>query len=387
MFFLCYSNTSTRSSLKNYLSVTPVHPHPKTRNAASTRAKYLLGLITHGNASFSASPRFSAAVEELKNLPPFSQSDPDYVPSRSSFLRTKATQCFTYLLILDLTSLGARSPADPKNFSPDQVPFLTRLNTVSVEEIALRIITSAASGVVIYSLFQAIYCFVAFATVALGLSDCVSWHPLFNSPLDAWSIRQLWGYVPHHLFSVFSTANRHHSHRTFCHQGTRSKLSNPSQYITYKILRFQRGSFVGRYLAIILKFAMSGLMHLCGEIAVGLHWHDSGALQFFCTQALGLMIEDQAQLFYRYLKNDRQEGEQAQQQSKKRSDPAHRVGGKWHEGSSTKINQRPPLRNRLIGYVWVVVWMVWSMPVWTYPTSRLNGGEAVLPFGVLRHLV
>ena len=387
MFFLCYSNTSTRSSLKNYLSVTPVHPHPKTRNAASTRAKYLLGLITHGNASFSASPRFSAAVEELKNLPPFSQSDPDYVPSRSSFLRTKATQCFTYLLILDLTSLGARSPADPKNFSPDQVPFLTRLNTVSVEEIALRIITSAASGVVIYSLFRQ---FIASWPLRLSRwdSQTASHGTLSSTPRWMLGRSVSYGGMYHTIsFPFFSTANRHHSHRTFCHQGTRSKLSNPSQYITYKILRFQRGSFVGRYLAIILKFAMSGLMHLCGEIAVGLHWHDSGALQLFCTQALGFMIEDQAQLFYRYLKNDRQEGEQAQQQSKKRSDPAHRVGGKWHEGSSTKINQRPPLRNRLIGYVWVVVWMVWSMPVWTYPTSRLNGGEAVLPFGVLRHLV
>lgn len=41
---------------------------------------------------------------------------------------------------------------------------------------------------------------------------------------------------------------------------------------------------------------------------------------------------------------------------------------------------------RVIGYLWVFVFLVWSTPVWIYPSLRMNKGEekdAVVPFSLI----
>ena len=143
---------------------------------------------------------------------------------------------------------------------------------------------------------------------------------------------------------------------------------------------------MGRYLAVFLTFAMSGLLHLCGDVAAGIHWRESGVLQFYCTQALGVVIEDRAQALYHYFERGRRKRQPAQRPMK-RLDPAQKVSRIAKEVPSNGVNQRPALWKRLIGYLWVIVWMVWSMPVWTYPVSQRNKGEGVLPFGFLRHFI
>ena len=50
---------------------------------------------------------------------------------------------------------------------------------------------------------------------------------------------------------------------------------------------------------------------------------------------------------------------------------------------SIKSNGQPKLPMRILGYLWLVLWMAWSMPVWTYPVSRRDTGEGILPFSFL----
>jgi hypothetical protein len=66
-----------------------------------------------------------------------------------------------------------------------------------------------------------------------------------------------------------------------------------------------------------------------------------GAIQFFCNQALGIMIEDGVQELYR------------------------RISGKSNDSVDT------PLWAKIMGYLWVVAFLSWSTPIWVYPWVRV----------------
>lgn len=105
-------------------------------------------------------------------------------------------------------------------------------------------------------------------------------------------------------------------------------------------------------------FIISGIVHVIADFSVGVPLFETGSLQFFCTQALGVMIEDGAQALYRtFLRLNKRDGD-------------------------------PPLWSRVVGYMWVAAFvLVWTTPSWFYPTAALNKGgpeNGMLPFSVVR---
>lgn len=80
---------------------------------------------------------------------------------------------------------------------------------------------------------------------------------------------------------------------------------------------------------------MSGLMHIAGDFGGGVSLTTSGAIHFFCIQTVGIMIEDGVQALYR-----------------------------------GRFGNSQGLLCKVIGYVWVFVFLAWSSPVWVYPVSR-----------------
>ena len=94
-------------------------------------------------------------------------------------------------------------------------------------------------------------------------------------------------------------------------------------------------------------------MHVSGDIAAGLDWYDSGVIQYFGTQVLGLMIEDCVQAGYHLAV----------------------------KGDKKAVNSS--LWQHVLGFLWVLSFMAWSVPVYTYPTSRRDQGQGVLPVKVL----
>ena len=98
-----------------------------------------------------------------------------------------------------------------------------------------------------------------------------------------------------------------------------------------------------------LVFAVSGVFHFLGDIAQGICGHESGAMHFFCTQALGIMFEDMAQALLRRL-----------------------VGAK----PIAKFG----FFTRTVGYIWLVAWLTWTSPIWIYPAMQRDKGEPIVPF-------
>jgi hypothetical protein len=132
---------------------------------------------------------------EVKNVPEFSLFDPHYIPPRWPFVFRQAASAVVCYLALDL--LGQRSP--PSNpaqlFNPALIPLFSRLHSVTASEIKLRALTIAGFGVTFFFIIQGFQSFAAALAVGSGLSSVENWRPAFGSIWDAYSLKNVWGYV------------------------------------------------------------------------------------------------------------------------------------------------------------------------------------------------
>ncbi len=124
---------------------------------------------------------------------------------------------------------------------------------------------------------------------------------------------------------------------------------------------YPQSTLMARYTKILATFFVSGVLHLSADIAIGITSRESGSIRFFCTQAVGILTEDSVQaLCYHFV--------------------PHRVKNgsyKWRRVG------------KVIGYVWLVVFLAWSTPVWAYPAMQRSQGKAedlILPFSVVESL-
>lgn len=91
------------------------------------------------------------------------------------------------------------------------------------------------------------------------------------------------------------------------------------------------------------------------ELGGGLPLERSGTMRFFCTQVYGIIIEDAVKALF---------------------------SAKKQKGS-----KRSSLGLRLMGYVWVASFLVWSTPAWLYPVAASPSGESFLPFSIVKRLM
>ncbi|MCJ1428548.1 hypothetical protein MMC29_006458, partial [Sticta canariensis] len=270
----------------------------------------------------------------VKHVPPFSKDRSGGVPSRMRFVWGSGATAVVCFILLDATRLlGAPPELNAVLFASERVAFFSRLGDVSMEEVAMRYVSAVMFGVVTFLLFQGVHCGVGALLVGLGWSDVKTWRPCFGTMVESWSLRRFWG---------------------MCwHQGLRQTLNSSATFATYRLLGLKHGGLSGKYLSVALVFSLSGAMHKFGDITAGIDWYDSGVIQYFGTQILGLVIEDCVQAAYRLAV---------------KSDKRAANSGRWQH---------------VLRFVWVLSFMAWSVPVYTYPTSRRDRGQGVLPVRVL----
>lgn len=145
-------------------------------------------------------------------------------------------------------------------------------------------------------------------------------------------------------------------HSKFWHQNLQLNLEGPARFATYNVLRLSKGTLIARYTLVFFIFFISGCWHILTDLGSNLPPSQSGALRFFCTQALGIMLEDGAQEFYRRLASKRQ-------------------------------SLKADILRKCVGYVWVLAFLSWSTACWQYPAIRIAKREdTVLGWSDLRSL-
>ena len=280
--------------------------------------------------------RWTRTPWEIKNIPPFSTREPNYTPSRSKFvIQRLLIATVTYMTVNILSSNHADPAVKQVMFSVRQEKVFSRLSEISGEEIIKRVIVTSTIWITIYCIVTTIYNVISVLAVATGIYESADWRPLFGKLGQLTTVRGFWN--------------------GFWQQGMRTRFSHPAHYVVYHVLGLQHGDVFSRYLFIFLTFAVSGVVHAVGDIAAGIEWRESGSMEFFCVQALGIMFEDAVQALYTACSDD------------------PRSNG-WH---------------KWIGYCWTITWLCWTSPVWHFPMLRNDEGseaDAVMPFDVLKFL-
>jgi hypothetical protein len=128
----------------------------------------------------------------IKRVPPFSNGDKTYVPSRGAFLLRQTITFSICYLVLELFSL-LREPVNPAMFSETNEHLFTRLHEISHQEAVLRTMATVGFYLNAALFLSAIYDFFSILFVGLGLTSPRYWPPAFSSFLEAYTIRQFWG--------------------------------------------------------------------------------------------------------------------------------------------------------------------------------------------------
>ncbi|GLA33995.1 hypothetical protein AnigIFM63309_004021 [Aspergillus niger] len=295
---------------------------PETLNPTWARLRF--GVWAAFNARCIGTP------EQVHNVPEAVTRD------RTAFLcRSVGIILLSYLGLDVLGSMG-----DPEVGSrfliASRVPFFRRLSEITAEEIIIRICSGIAAGIGLLASQGGFYYLFAFTSVLLRWSKPQDWPPFYGDLSDAYSLRRLWSRV--------------------WHQSNSHKFRAISRFFARDVFRFQPGTLADRYAKVVMVFATSAFMHFLIDLSSGLSSSSSGAMQFFCTQALGLMMEDFAVNAYFVL----------------RGGPSR--------------NWKASRGERLIGYLWVGGFLVWSFPAYLYPMLyRSNAGlnDSAVPVSVV----
>jgi len=98
---------------------------------------------------------------------------------------------------------------------------------------------------------------------------------------------------------------------------------------------------------------ISGLVHLGIDLAAGISMKDSGAMRFFCLQAVRIFLEGMVTNVYRGTVP-------------------------WSRGGRVV--------ERIFGWAWVMVWLAWLTPAYYYPLLRVvakRRGFEYVPYSVI----
>lgn len=314
-------------------------------------------------ASVTLNPRQLNTPYQIKNVPTWSNKDPRYIPSRGEFLQRTAVKVFLSYLIVDICSLGAQPERNDVLFSDEKVRFFARLDSVGPQELLIRFSASLILWLNIWCIFNILHGLLMIIAVGSGFTSIKEWRPPFGSLAEAYSVRRFWGYVP--PFTLYKSLRQALAGLTdylsiFWHQMYRQTFGGPARFLVHDVLQIPQNTLWARYAKIFATFFISGLLHLPADMVVGMTVAESGAMQFFCTQAFAIFFEDCVQELY------------------------HRIKPREQRSS------RERALARIIGYVWLCIFLSWSTPVWTYPAIRRNRGDTkdvILPYSIMKPLI
>ena len=161
----------------------PEDYRPRQGKSSKSTSGYTIDLL--------ANPRGVGKAWQVKGVPPFSSTDPKYVPSRTKFLAQRLVSMICCILIVDLCAQAM--PANKNLGTLDTIPVLSRKDRLPTYAIVFRMISTVIFW--LRSAFGLMMVTDAASIVAVGsrLSNIQDWPPLKGSPAELYTIRKFWG--------------------------------------------------------------------------------------------------------------------------------------------------------------------------------------------------
>ncbi|KAM7197955.1 Membrane bound O-acyl transferase family domain containing protein, partial [Naviculisporaceae sp. PSN 640] len=272
---------------------------------------------------------------QVKNLPAMTSSS-----SRIQFVLSRLSSAALAYLFLDV--ITSFPPPDPDLMRADKVALFSpaRLARLTPAELGFRAASTVTFWLVSATVNLMITNVVVVFTVILGFADPGDCRPLFGPFREAYTVRRFWGISWHQMLRKVLTGHADLLMDAVLGKSGGGKSSTRSNRL------------ISRYSRLLLAFLISGVHHMNIDRAMGVPAGESvGAVVMWTVHAGAIMLEDATG----YLLSSR--------------------------NVAQGLLKKHPRTRRWLGYLWVLVFLVWSTPVYTYPSMRLGIKTAdSLPF-------
>jgi hypothetical protein len=210
------------------------------------------------------------------------------------------------------------------DYIPERASILRRLaqhctgapptTPITKRELAVHINETVTNFLPDYLILSAYHDFFAILFLATGIDQPWEWPPLFGRISEAYSMRRFWSFFWHRL--IYRSFNSHAA-------------------VISRSLGFRQWTVFSRLLNNYIVFLMSGVMHaaVLWKFETKCAW--SATMRYWSMQVVAFVLEGVVQHYW----------------------------GRFRQTRLTRA--RPAVLSgfeRLVGYVWVVVWLVWEAP-------------------------
>ncbi|OSC99675.1 hypothetical protein PYCCODRAFT_1372634 [Trametes coccinea BRFM310] len=266
-------------------------------------------------------PRLLGWSAQVANIPP-----PKAAASRGEFLRDRFLRTVQCVLLLDLAQSYLQLQPFFRYLGTDAFP-------TGLRGFVVGFLCRLAWYVRSYAMVKIACTLLAMFCVATGLfnGNPEDWRPTFGDWSDAYTVRRFWGRTWHQNLRIYFTI-------------TGRTLSNA--------LGFKRGTSASAYTQLYTGFALSGIMHVWGDVMLGTSYIGN-SMKFFLANACAITVEDAVIAVARKMFG---------------------VGG-----GPTKWTIQ-------LGYLWVIAWFYMVGPLFVDWFVQVPGvtTEEFLPFSLIR---
>jgi hypothetical protein len=130
--------------------------------------------------------RFTGTPFQVQNVAAVSTTD------YRTFIWRKLSIIALCYFALDAINSSADLEISRRYLTTDKVPVLTRVSTISAEELTIRIFAVSAAGISLNCVQGGIYNVFALFSVACGFSKPGDWPPFYGSLGSAYTLRRFW---------------------------------------------------------------------------------------------------------------------------------------------------------------------------------------------------
>ncbi|KAF9483165.1 hypothetical protein BDN70DRAFT_874208 [Pholiota conissans] len=278
-----------------------------------------------------ANPRgVNFAHEPTANLP----SRPTHT-THISFVLEQLQSILGYMLLLDL--VGAMNRANP--YYTKDVPVIVGMQR-------LWWIAGFGFGAAIWLLVSMQFMFLSIMLVLLGASNPNDCPRFFGSPFDGYTVRRVWS--------------------KFWHQMLRRPCVTHADFAA-KALQLDPNSKNTYILKLTVAFLLSGIIHYISEaVPAESITEPLGCLVFFLLQTVAIVFEEFV------IKLARAVGFGVAKCDRSRKG-----------GPNANSEGKPSWWVRVVGYLWVLLWIDFSLPYWTAAGYRAGWTEEIPQFSVI----
>ena len=128
--------------------------------------------------------------KQTPNIPKWSNKDPSYVPSRTTFLVKRGLAVVGAFLLIDF--LGQQPKPDPEDFAAEKAFLFPPAHVLNGATIGTRVFSTVLWWIILRLNIGLFYNLFSWFGVATFLTSPTDWPPYFGSVLDSYNLRRFW---------------------------------------------------------------------------------------------------------------------------------------------------------------------------------------------------